>query len=77
MATVYEFNPVSGQYLALAPLPQTRVHFALVAHPNGFLYAIGGSNKYSWGSSLYPLSGSFMWLSNVPRYSVAFNRWIP
>ena len=42
VATVEEYDPAGDAWAMRAPMPTARSQLALVAHPNGRLYAIGG-----------------------------------
>jgi N-acetylneuraminic acid mutarotase len=45
VATVEEYDPVADRWTARAPMPTPRFGAAAVAHGNGLIYVIGGSNE--------------------------------
>ena len=61
-ASVIAFNPKTGAWTAVAPMPTPRQRLRLVA-VGGFLFAIGGQ------------SAAGNTLSTVERYDPRFNRW--
>ena len=63
LTTVEAYDPATNSWTARAPMPTARANFALVAAPNGRLYAIGGQNVTTEG------------LSAVEEYDPATNTW--